>query len=229
MAMMRDEHLATFIRANLPVVSVPGVPEIRLHKAVPDSGLRRLAADDAERFGSPYWAYHWAGGLALARHILDHPDCVAGKRVVDLGAGGGLVGLAAAKAGAARVTAVEIDPYAVAALRLNAALNHTDLDIVAGDIQSVALPSTDLILVGDLFYAPDLAARVGAFLDHCVAQDIAVLVGDPWRTFLPIAQLREIARYPVAETKSGSGTPAGIFAWVGDNAFQAATEPSRLG
>jgi len=225
----RDEDIAAFIRENLPVAPVPGIAEIRLHKAVPESGLRRLAEGGAANFGAPYWAYHWAGGLALARHLLDHPECVAGKRVVDLGAGGGLVGIAAAKAGAAHVTAAEIDPYAVAALRLNAALNHVEIEIVAHDIVPLAPPRAEVMLVGDLFYAPDLAARVGEFLDHCVAQGITVLVGDPWRTSLPVARLREIARYPVAETKSGSGKPSGIFEWVGGETVRAAVTPGPIG
>ena len=209
----RDEDIAAFIRDNLPVVTVPGVPEIRLRKAAPNSGLRRLAEADAG-FGSPYWAYHWAGGLALARHVLDHPETVTGKRVVDLGAGGGLVAIAAAKAGAAHVTAAEIDPYALAALGRHAALNPVEVVIVAGAITPGPPPPADIMLVGDLFYAPGLAGQVGGFLDRCLALGMEVLVGDPWRTFLPVARLREIARYPVAETGSGSGKAAGVFEWM---------------
>ena len=211
-ATTRSEDIATFIRDNLPVVTVPGVPEIRLHKAAPDSGLRRLAETDAG-FGSPYWAYHWAGGLALARYLLDHPERVAGKKVVDLGAGGGLVGIAAAKAGAACVIAVEIDPYAVAALRLNAALNLVEIGVMAEDIVAGPPPAADMMLVGDLFYAADLAARVSGSLDRCGARGMDVLVGDPWRSFLPCDRLHEIALLPVTETASGSGKIAGVFEW----------------
>jgi len=210
---MRDADIAAFIRDNLPVVAVPGVPEIRLHKAAPDSGLRRLAEADAG-FGSPYWAYHWAGGLALARYVLDHPESVKGKQVVDLGAGGGLVAIAAAKAGAAQVIAAETDPYGVAALRLNAALNGVTIAIVTEDLTRAAPPAAEIMLVGDLFYAPDLAARVGGFLDRCRLQGMDVLVGDPWRGFLPRARLCEIVQYPVAETQAGSGKAAGVFAWI---------------
>jgi len=212
-AAARDADVATFIRDNLPVVTVPGVPEIRLHKAAPDSGLRRLAEADAG-FGSPYWAYHWAGGLALARYVLDHPERVAGKKVVDLGAGGGLVGIAAAKAGAACVIAVEIDPYAVASLQLNAARNRVEIAVVAENIVAGPPPAADMMLVGDLFYAADLAARVSGLLDRCSAQGADVLVGDPWRSFLPRERLREIALYPVTETGSGSGKTAGVFEWI---------------
>ena len=213
--MMPDLSLVeAFVRDNLPVVAVPGVPEIRLHKAAPDSGLGRLAAADAGGFGSPYWAYHWAGGLALARYVLDHPDSVSGRNVVDLGAGGGLVAIAAAMAGAMRVTAAETDPYAVAALRCNAALNEVEIAIVADDLTPGVPPPTDIVLVGDLFYAPDLAMRVSGFLDRCRAQGTQVLVGDPWRSFLPITRLREIARFPVAEIAGGSGKVAGVFEWT---------------
>ena len=112
-----------FIRANLPLVPVPTVPEIRLHRAQPSSGLWRLAEGAGRDFGVPYWAYPWPGGIVLARYILDHPEVVEGRRVLDLGAGSGLVAIAAAKAGAREVIATDIDPYAVPALRLNAAAN----------------------------------------------------------------------------------------------------------
>jgi len=209
--------LQAFIQANFPVLPVPGVPEIRLHKAVPTSGLNRLAQEDPDAFGSPYWAYHWAGGLALARHVLDHPEIVLGKRVVDLGAGGGLVAIAAAKAGAAMVTAAEIDPYARAALLLNAEVNRLEIGIVAGDMIAGAAPDADVILVGDLFYAPDLATKVAAFLDRCATAGSTILVGDPWRAPLPSARLREIARYRVAETSNLAGQESGVFAWGADS------------
>lgn len=207
---MRDP--TAFIRDNLPVGPVPGIPEIRLHKAVPSSGLARLAAADAA-FGSPYWAYHWAGGLALARHVLDNVGVVAGRRVLDLGAGSGLVAIAAAKAGAAMVTAAEVDPYAVAALRLNVALNAVSVAVIEGDLLDGDPPEVDIVLVGDLFYAADLAVRVTGFLERCVARGIEALVGDPWRAPLPTDRLREVARYEVAE--AGAGMKAsGVFAFT---------------
>jgi predicted nicotinamide N-methyase len=210
---MQADTLTTFIRSNLPVAPVPGIAEIRLHKAVPSSGLGRLAAADEAGFGSPYWAYHWAGGLALARHVLDRPDSVAGKVVLDLGAGGGLVGIAAAKAGAARVIAAETDAYGVAALPINAALNDVVLEVAQADLtEGEPLPGVDVVLVGDLFYAPDLAARVSAFLDRCLAAGQEVLVGDPWRATLPVGRLEEIARYPVIETGTAA-KESGVFRW----------------
>ena len=200
-----------FIRVNFPPVPVPGIPEIALHKAVPSSGLSALAADDPD-FASPYWAYHWAGGLALARFLLDHPERVAGRRVLDLGTGAGLVAIAADKAGAARVIAADIDRYAIAALRLNAAHNGAAVTAIEADLTRAAPPAVDVVLVGDLFYAPDLAARVMAFLDRCLAAGIEVLIGDPWRAHLPTARLVLLADYMVAETGQAATKPSAVFA-----------------
>jgi len=200
-----DADIALFIRKHLPVVLVPGVPELRLHKAGPASGVGRLGE------AAPYWAYWWGGGLALARYVLDHPAQVAGRRVLDLGAGSGLVGIAAARAGAAEVTASEIDPHARAAIALNAALNQVTLAERVGDITDGPAPDADLLLVGDVFYAPEVATRVTAFLDRCVAAGTMVLVGDPWRSPLPVERLRLLARYDVAET--GVTKPAAVFAY----------------
>lgn len=191
---------AAFISANLPLASVPGLPEIRLHRAGPSSGLRRLGERDPQGFGSPYWAYPWAGGLALARHILDRPQTVAGRCVLDLGAGSGVVGIAAALSGAREVVASDIDPYARAVLALNAAANGVSFAAILGDLTTdAALPTTDLVVVGDLFYAPALAGTVLAFLDRYLAAGAEVLVGDLGRAFLPRARLRQIAEYPVAD------------------------------
>ncbi|MET3710916.1 putative nicotinamide N-methyase [Sphingomonas trueperi] len=197
--------VAAFIRKQLPVLEVACVPELRLHKAGPASGVGRLG--DA----APYWAYWWGGGLALARYVLDHPVQVMGRRVVDLGAGSGLVGIAAARAGAAKVTASEIDLHARAAIALNAALNAVTLAEIVGDMTDGPAPDADLLLVGDVFYAPDVATRVTAFLDRCVAAGVEVLVGDPWRAPLPVERLTLLARYDVAET--GMAKAAGVFAY----------------
>jgi predicted nicotinamide N-methyase len=152
-----------------------------------------------------------AGGLALARYVLDNPATVAGRRVLDLGAGSGLVAIAAAKAGAGEVLAAEIDPYAVAALRLNLALNHVAAEVLHTDLTQGDPPDVDLALVGDLFYAPGLAERVTAFLDRCADRGIAALVGDPWRTPLPVSRLTELTRYDVAEAGAHTLKASGIF------------------
>jgi len=202
-----------FIRANLPLAPVPGIPEIHLHKASPSSGLGRLATRDEHGFGSPYWAYYWAGGLALARYVLDHPEIVAGHRILDLGAGSGLVAIAAAKAGASTVIAAEVDSYAIAALGLNVAHNDAAVSVVHDDLTAGPPPDIDIVLVGDLFYDRDLAERVTAFLDRCLAAGAHVLVGDPWRAWLPRSRLRLLAEYEVAETDSSTGKPSAVFAF----------------
>lgn len=209
--MRRVEQIA-FIRANMPVVPVPTIPEIRVHKALPSSGLGRLAERD-ESFGSPYWAYFWAGGLALARYILDHPETVAGRRVLDLGAGSGLVAIAAAKAGARAVIAAEIDKYSVAALGLNIAENGVAVTIAFTDLTAGAPPDVDILLVGDLFYEAGLAMRVTAFLDRCLAAGMPVLIGDPWRAWLPTSRLHVLAEYRVAETGDAAPKPSAVFAF----------------
>ena len=171
------------------------MPEIRLHKAGPASGLSRLA-DSEPDFATPYWAYHWGGGLALARYVLDTPSCVAGRKALDLGAGSGLVAIAAAKSGAAHVAAADIDPYAMAAITLNAAANSVTIATHLGDLTTGAPPPVDIVLVADLFYAADLADQVTRFLDRCLVADIDILIGDPWRTYLPRERLKLLAEYP---------------------------------
>ncbi|HJV40471.1 class I SAM-dependent methyltransferase [Caulobacter sp.] len=205
--------LDAFIKTNLPLEPTPGVPEIRLHRAGPRSGLMRLAEADPD-FGSPYWARPWGGGLALARHLLDHPATVGGRRVLDLGAGSGLVAIAAMMAGAAEALAADVDPYAIAATRLNAVANGVAVEVIHGDLTNNAAPDVELILVGDLFYEADLAARVMAFLERRQAAGAVILIGDPWRATLPSDRLRVVAEYPVADfgDPNGSARPAAVFA-----------------
>ncbi|WFU04084.1 50S ribosomal protein L11 methyltransferase [Rhizobium sp. CB3171] len=208
-----------FISANLPILPVPSIPEISLHKAGPQSGLWRLAEQDQE-FGSPYWAHYWGGGLVLARYLLDRPDAVAGRRVLDLGAGSGIVGIAAAKAGAAEVIAADVDPYAVAAIGLNATINGVTILTVLTDLTKGEPPAADIVCVGDLFYEAALAERVTAFLDRCLARGIEVLIGDPWRAHLPHSRLRLLAEYVVSDFgATGAGSkPSGVFAFEIQNA-----------
>lgn len=205
------QDLRAFILARLPLRPVPGIPEICLHKAGLGSGLWRLAERDDAGFGPPYWAYYWAGGLALARHVLDRPETVAGRRVLDLGAGSGLVGIAAALSGARSVTAADVDPYAVAAAALNAEANGVTLSIVAQDLMAGPVPDVELILVGDLFYDEAIAARATTFLDRCRSAGVGVLIGDPGRAFLPHARLRLVADYPVEE--AGRPGPGHVYAF----------------
>ncbi|RJT42729.1 methyltransferase [Mesorhizobium waimense] len=218
---------ATFIKANLRLEPVPAIPEIRLYSAHPGSGLRRLVeADEVEQAEGneadapepqpPYWAYVWAGGSVLARYIIDRPQTVAGRRVLDLGAGSGLVGIAAAKAGASAVIAAEIDRNGVAALGLNAAANGVTIMVIGEDITTGPPPVVDLVLAGDVFYGREVTLRVTPFLDRCLAAGIDVLVGDPRRTDLPLSRLRLLAEYQVpdfGDAKGAASKPSGVFSF----------------
>ncbi len=223
---------AEFIKANMRLAAVPALPEIRLYTAHPGSGLRRLVdphqsadddavepGDDAPEPQPPYWAYAWAGGAVLARYILDHPQSVAGRRVLDLGAGSGLVGIAAAKAGARSVMAAEIDRNGVAAIGLNAEANGVEITIVDQDITTGPPPAVDLVLAGDVFYGLEVALRVIPFLDRCLAAGIDVLVGDPRRADLPLSRLRLLAEYQVPDFGDAKGAVArssGVFRFEPD-------------
>jgi predicted nicotinamide N-methyase len=194
--MAADAEAATRLIAQyFPLTPAPGVPEIRIHKATPRSGLWRFGEADPD-FSSPYWAHWWGGGLALARHVLDRPEVVAGKRVLDLGAGSGIVGIAAAMAGAAHVLAADVDPYAAAVIPLNATANSVTIEAYAGDLTKGGAPDVDVVLVGDLFYDPELASQVTAFLERCIAAGLDVLIGDPHRAYLPVDRLELLAEYP---------------------------------
>ena len=190
---------AAFIRANTTVEAPPLTPEIRLwlaNEAIPlwEAGEAELAATGLP---PPFWAFAWAGGQALARYLLDHTDEVAGKRVLDFAAGSGLQAIAAAMAGAAEVTASEVDAFATAAIRLNAALNGVEIAVVEGDVIDRERTDWDLVLAGDVFYERDLAARVEPWLRRLAGDGITVLVGDPGRGFLPKAGLERVIAYAV--------------------------------
>ena len=188
---------AAFIVANLRLEPVPALPHIALYTAHPGSRLSRLMADD-DHAPAPYWAYQWAGGLALAHHFAAHPVIVAGRRVLDLGAGSGLVGIAAAKAGA-MVCAAEIDPHGRAAIELNAGANGISVAPVDIDVGGEAPIGYDLIAAGDVFYNPQVAAQMLAFLQRCATAGIEVLIGDPDRRDLPLHRLERIASYAVGD------------------------------
>ncbi|MEV6813826.1 50S ribosomal protein L11 methyltransferase [Micromonospora sp. NPDC051296] len=199
-----DALLAPFVASRadgfdgLRLVRLPFVPEIRLHLADDAIVLRaRLEA----RVGpglTPFWANAWAGGQALARYVLDHPQVVAGRRVLDVASGSGLVAIAAAKAGAAEVTANDIDPYALAAVAMNTAANAVAVAAQDGDLLDGDGGDADVILAGDVFYTPELAARMLGFLRRAAARDARFLVGDPSRGHLPNRWLKVQTSYLVA-------------------------------
>jgi predicted nicotinamide N-methyase len=196
-----------FFLSHTSLVATPHVPEVLLRlgtEAVPlwDAVQRKLGAANAK--APPYWGFAWPGGQAVARYVLDHPHLVAGKRVLDLAAGSGVAAIAAAKAGAARVTAHDIDPLAVVAIAMNADANGVAVEASAVDLvrQDGAFDSSafDVILAGDVFYDHDLAGRATAFLQGCRAAGCVVLLGDPGRPLLPRHLLASRAEYlvPVA-------------------------------
>ncbi len=195
--------IPAFIRENTRVLEPAYVPELRLHLADDAVSLWQLTEDELGELGvaPPFWAFAWAGGQALARHLLDHPEIVAGKSVLDVASGSGLVAIAAMKAGAASAIAVDIDAFAVQAAKLNAELNGVTLEI--SDSDPLGQPTdADLILVGDLFYDRDLAPRVLAWLIDLHAQGKAILIGDPGRAYLPRDKLIEIAAYNIPVTRA---------------------------
>jgi predicted nicotinamide N-methyase len=180
---------------------VPLVPEIRLHQAGEPVSVWQRVEQVTGRTGldPPFWAFAWAGGQAMARYLLDHPETAAGRQVIDLASGSGLVAIAAARAGAAAVTAYDVDPLAAAAIAMNAAANHVVVRAVCADIlDGDDLPDgVDLMLVADAFYERDLASRVMRFLGRAHASGIAVLVGDLGRVYLPRDRLSPLAAYDV--------------------------------
>ncbi len=196
-----------FILQNLRLEPTPGLPEIVLYRAHAGSRLSRLGDTP------PYWAYHWAGGTVLARHILDHPQTVRGKRVVDLGAGSGVVAIAAMKTGAMNVIAVDIDPNAIVAANLNAGANGVTVTAIQGEL--ITPPDADLILVGDLFYDEELAVKVSAFLTDCINANIEVLVGDMGRKPLPRDLLEPLAEYEVPDFGQAKPLKARVFKYKG--------------
>ncbi len=189
------------IRELTELRRVPLVPEIRLHLAdEPVSAWQRVErATGRTGLDPPFWAFAWAGGQAMARYLLDYPETAAGRQVIDLASGSGLVAIAAARAGAAAVTAYDVDPLAAAAITMNAAANHVAVRAVCADILGRDdLPDgVDLMLVADAFYERDLACRVTRFLDRARACGVAALVGDFGRAYLPQDRLTPLTGYDV--------------------------------
>lgn len=194
---------AAFIRANTTVMAPPLVPEVRLHLAHEAVPLWQKTEEELGEMGlaPPFWAFAWAGGQALARHVQDHPEAVRGRRVIDLASGSGLVGIAAMKAGAASVLAADIDGFAVEAIGLNAALNGVTMEVCGDDLLGTAPPRCDVILVGDLFYEKALAERVFGWLKAAQSQGAHIVIGDPGRSYLPKDRLEQLAEYRVPVTR----------------------------
>lgn len=177
------------------------VPELRLHLAHEALPLWHKTEEELAHAGlpPPFWAFAWAGGQALARYVLDEPQSVRGKSVLDLGAGGGVAAIAAARAGAATVRANEVDDFALASLALNAAANDVVLEVVAGDLLGGDVEE-QVVLAGDVFYERDLAERALEFLERAERRGALVLIGDPSRSYLPVERLQAVAHYQIEVT-----------------------------
>ncbi len=192
-----------FIRSNTAITAPPLVPEIRLHLATEITPIWQATEETLARSAlpPPFWAFAWAGGQALARYLLDHPESVAGRSVLDFGAGSGLVAIAAAKAGAEVVLAAEIDHFAAAAIAANAALYDVAVTVTTADVIDTADPRWGIITAGDVCYEQPMAGRVTAWLRALARSGRLVLLGDPGRTYLPADGLRERARYLVPTSR----------------------------
>jgi len=213
--MTRMTSARAFIESHTRVTSPPTCPEIRLHLAPDMTAVwEHMEAAFENHRPAPFWSVAWVGGQALARYLLDTPDWVAGKRVLDFGAGGGLCAIAAAKAGAARVAASDCDPMALAAVALNAALNRVVLDLVADDVLGRDRAGDQVVLAGDVWYERHLAARVTPWLRRLAARGARVLVGDMRRAYFPKAGVEELARYAIptsTATEQRAVTAAGVW------------------
>ena len=174
----------------------PLVPEVTLLLA--EDMHRTWSAIDEE--APPFWAFAWVGGQALARHVLDHPDLVRGRRVLDLASGSGLVAIAALRAGATAAIASDTDARARAAIVLNAQANDVEIDVV-GDVLDADEPvDVDVVLAGDVFYEQPMARHVERFCDEAVAAGVDVVVGDPGREYLPRRRVTALGSYDVVGT-----------------------------
>jgi predicted nicotinamide N-methyase len=194
---------AIFIRHNTAIAAPPLVPEIRLHLATEITPIWQATEETLARSSlpPPFWAFAWSGGQALARYLLDRPEGVAGRSVLDFGAGSGLVAIAAAKAGAASVLAAEIDHIAAAAIAANAALNGVAIAVTTADLLGIANPDWEVVTAGDVCYEQPMAERVTDWLRVRAARGSLVLLGDPGRAYLPTHGIRERARYLVPTSR----------------------------
>jgi predicted nicotinamide N-methyase len=193
------------------LVTVPYVPEIWLQQAEDPFTVWEQVETTADQteLPPPFWAFAWAGGQALARYLLDHPETARGRRVIDMASGSGLVAIAAAKAGAAAVTAYDIDPLAAEAIRVNSAANGVTVVAICADIlgrDDIPVPGADLVLVADAFYERDLGAQAMRFLERARAGGAEVLAGDFGRAYLPRDRLRPLASYEVPAQRMLEGT-----------------------
>ena len=194
---------AAFVRCNTAITAPQLVPEIRLYLATEITPIWQATEETLARraLPPPFWAFAWAGGQALARFLLDHPERAAGRSVLDFGAGSGLVAIAAAKAGAASVLACEIDHFAAAAIAANTALNDVAIAVTTSDVLDMVDPRWEVVTAGDVCYERPMADRVTAWLRVLAGHGSLVLLGDPGRAYLPSKGLVERAHYIVPTSR----------------------------
>lgn len=198
------EGRRAFVLENTRVQRPPHTPELELHLADEITPIWRLTEEALEEMGlpPPFWAFAWAGGQALARYVLDHPELVAGKQVIDFATGSGLVAIAAMKAGAARVLAADIDVFCEAAVAANAALNAVAVEFTDRNLLDHPPPAwAQVILAGDICYEKPLAGQVLAWLTEAKNAGATVLIGDPGRSYFPREGLEKLAEYQVPTTR----------------------------
>lgn len=197
------EDRTAFIRANTALLCPPHVPELRLHLADEAHALWHRTEAELEAIGlpPPYWAFAWAGGQGLARHVLDRPETVRDRTVLDFATGSGLVAIAAAKAGAAHVAASDVDPFCGSAVPLNAAANGATIVLRTDDLVGLD-EGWDVVLAGDVFYDRAFAERLVPWFTALAARGAAVLVGDPGRAYLPKARLEQLSVHEVPVTRA---------------------------
>ena len=203
---------AAFVRAHTRPVRPELVPEVELLVASDVVALWEAMETEQGRTSTdpPFWAAAWPGGQALARYVLDHPELVAGRSVLDLGAGSGLVSVAAVRAGATAVLASDVDPFALTAVAVNAERNDADGITVVGDVLGGEPPDVAVILAGDVCYDREMTDRVLPFLQAARDRGIEVLIGDPGRIYLPEDRLAALAVYAVPDTESAPTRPAEV-------------------
>lgn len=197
-----SDRYRRFVLANTVLQSPPHVPEISLHLADEAHDLWHRTEDELATIGlpPPFWAFAWAGGQGVARYVLDHPETVANAVVLDFAAGSGLVGIAAAKAGAARVVSCDIDPFAGPAIALNADTNHAAVEVRIDDLIDED-DGWDVILAGDVFYDKALAGRLIPWFTALARGGTKIIVGDPGRSYFPADLLESLAVYSVPVTR----------------------------
>lgn len=208
------EELEEFVRARTAPSPVPLAPEISLFTATELTPLWRATSAELEGWDpSPFWAFPWVGGQALARFLLDRPETVRGRNVFDFAAGSGLGAIAAMKAGAARAVAADLDPVCQAAVRLNAGLNSVEVGFRPGDAIGDPLDGFEVLLAGDVFYERPLAEGALAWFRSLARRGVRVLAGDPGRLYSPQEGMRDLASYDVPTTREIESRPV-MRTWV---------------